>query len=189
MADKLKRHIMIDLETWGLAPDSVILSIGAVAFDPLGTPDQFDRFEVAIDPIDSVREGFKMDPGTVMWWMHPDRALAREALLNMSRADVRSALDWLAAWMDAFDVQGLWGNGATMDNTLLEYHYKKLGMIKAWTYKQDRCYRTLNSLKPWVDYPPIPEGLVEHTALGDATMQALHMMEIAKARPELFGGA
>ena len=64
---------MIDLETLGSTPDSVILSIAAVKFDPFDdyqdrgiTPDQLPTLNILVD-IDSQTDR-RIDESTVAWW-------------------------------------------------------------------------------------------------------------------------
>ena len=60
-------RIMVDLETLGTAPGSVILSIGAVRFDV--EKGLLDEFYVNIDVESSQRLGLTIDGDTVMWWL------------------------------------------------------------------------------------------------------------------------
>ena len=68
---------MIDLETLGSTPDSVILSIAAVKFDPFDdyqdrgiTPDQLPTLNILVD-IDSQTDR-RIDESTVAWWSQQD---------------------------------------------------------------------------------------------------------------------
>lgn len=59
-------HCMLDLETFGTKPGSVIRSIGAVMFDLDGrTGPEFYR---NIDEESCVKAGLTYDPSTVSWW-------------------------------------------------------------------------------------------------------------------------
>src|SRR6516164_9254426 len=79
------KHVMIDLETWGTHPFSMIISIGACVFDPYASmPEEIigDQFEVAIDPTSYQA---RIDPATIMWWIDPEREPARAAWLKMPK--------------------------------------------------------------------------------------------------------
>lgn len=60
-------HVMLDLETLGRGPGCVILSIGAVTFNPFGEGYKHE-FTCNIEPEISKQLGFTVDPDTVAWW-------------------------------------------------------------------------------------------------------------------------
>jgi hypothetical protein len=180
-------HIMLDLKTWGTRPDALIISIGAVEFNPNKVGDFGDRFHVAVDPEDAYRYGLTIDPSTIMGWMSPDFDDARKRLLANERLDLASALEGLSEWMGK-DAQ-VWGNGATFDNVILASAYKAAFMERPWSYKADMCFRTMRKIsriscevdasvliarhdlgKKW-DYIG-SRDFVAHDALDDAVFQA-----------------
>lgn len=172
-------HVMVDLETAGKDPNALILSIGAAKFDPMADS-IIDSFHIAVDlrqmPMNA--HGFTVDPGTVAWWLAPERAEARVALDSVPKVDLASALDGFALWLgDPRNFAGVWGNGATFDNVILLNAFDKLNMERPWTYRQDRCFRTFNNLAKSV---PFADFGVAHSALDDAISQALHMQKIVK---------
>lgn len=171
-------RIMLDLETMGNGSNAAIVSVGAVRFDI--DEGITDTFEIGIDLASSVAQGGVMDASTVMWWLGRNEG-ARQKLLSAPTTDTTSALlafsSW--AWKDAtVIVDEVWGCGATADNVWLSNAYRRAGVIAPWTYKADRCYRTMRELFPFVPKPPFVG--VEHYALDDARNQALHLIEILK---------
>lgn len=166
--------IMVDLETLGVGNDALILSIGAVKFN---ATEIVDGFHVGIDPVSAEFYDRKIDGGTVMWWMQPDRAEARANLLALEKVDMPSALIGFAAWVGP-DSLPLWGNGATFDNIILRSSYEACRMEYPVKFYHDRCYRTLKGLVP--DIELVREG-THHDALADATSQAKHLLAIVAA--------
>lgn len=167
-------HIMIDLETMGTRPDAPIIAIGAVAFDKDGV---HDTFYLNVDLQSAVTTGAKIDPSTVMWWLQQSKEA--RAAFDTKGVELVTALDKLDAW---FDMQvdgcdGVWGNGASFDNTILSESYKRLGFNPPWPFWKDRCYRTVKSMYPEVE---MARGGTHHNALDDARSQALHLIEINK---------
>lgn len=145
-------HVMLDLETLGTRPGSVILSIGAAAFDPNGAGVS-DTFHVAIDQTTAQQSGLRIEADTVLWWMDPARAGAREALLKLPRLSLRIALLEFDKWLGRLappDARTIWGNGANFDNVLLRAAYEACWLTTPWTYRDDRCFRTLKKLAPHV---------------------------------------
>lgn len=68
MGEKKFKHVMIDTETLGRTPGSVVRSVAAVEFDP--KTGETGRQKVwKIDLADSIRYGFKVEASTLKWWM------------------------------------------------------------------------------------------------------------------------
>ena len=170
-------HVMIDLETLGEGNYACIISLGAVKFDPQGDS-ILDRFYVAIEPESCVKRGLRMDADTILWWLHPDRAAARNALLADERHDLQSALAGFSDWFGPGSLP-VWGNGATFDNVILRNAYSVIDLDCPWSFWDDRCFRTLKNLAPAV-FPPV-NPVVAHHALDDAIFQALCTQNIVKA--------
>lgn len=164
-------HIMLDLETFGNGNDAAIVSIGAVKFDER---DILDEFHVGVDAESCARLGLKIDASTVMWWMHPDRADARAALLALETVDLASALVGFSEWAGN-DIAAIWGNGATFDNIILRSAYRACGLEYPVKFRQDQCYRTMKYRAPGVEL--IRQG-THHDALDDARCQAKHLQAI-----------
>jgi exodeoxyribonuclease VIII len=168
---------MIDLETLGTGPDAVIVAIGATKFIP-ATGSIVDTFHVGVDPRSAVALGGKMDADTVMWWLDPEREAPRNALMDMQRIDIASALDGFTSWFGD-DSAPVWGNGATFDNVILRQAFDNAGMDCPWKFYHDRCYRTIKSLMPAIkiDFT----NRQAHLALDDAIAQTEHLCKIVKA--------
>jgi len=169
-------HVMIDLETFGTRSQSVIVSIGAVQFDPHS--DQMgETFHDAIDLKSAIGHGLKMDPSTVLWWLEQTDA-ARWALVTKVKgaSSLASSLDWFRSFLQgvATSVESkdyfVWGNGADFDLALLQQAYEALGQEKPWKYNASRCYRTL--LAEFGRPEDRVAAELAHDALSDAIAQA-----------------
>jgi len=163
-------HVMVDLETLGTAPGSVIISLGAAQFNEGGVISTFYR---RIDAQSCVRAGLTMDASTVEWWMNQS-ADARHVFTQKGDA-LHDALHDFCGWFPKGAC--LWGNGATFDNVLLDSAYRAIKLDKPWPYWGDRCYRTVKALYKHIEADPF-EG-VKHNALDDAVHQARHVVKIA----------
>ena len=163
-------QIMLDLETLGNGPKSAIIAIGAVKFSPAGGG--MHDFYCTIDPEDAVREGLKMDAGTVMWWMQQSEQ-ARKAFTNPGLS-LRSALQAFREWYGSKETP-VWGNGASFDNVILGNAYKAIGESQPWKFWNDRCYRTVKSMYPHIKLKRVG---TYHNALDDAKSQAEHLQAI-----------
>lgn len=165
-----QKHIMLDLETLGSTPGSVILSIGACEFADGKIASEFYR---RIDPESCIRAGLHVDIDTVLWWMKQ----SDDARLELTKVgdEIEYVLDAFRIWVFDEKVCCMWGNGAAFDNVLLAEAYRKCGIELPWKYSNDRCYRTIKSLHPEIE---IERTGTHHNALEDAKSQALHLMRI-----------
>lgn len=162
-------EVMIDLETYGTTPGSVILSIGAVEFSAT----ELGRSFYGILRLSGSYElGFTSDERTVDWWSKQSPQ-ARQVIDMATAPDATHPTDTLkdfAAWFRRVPGDpGIWGFGATFDNVLLRAAYDKVGIKCPWHYRKDRCFRTLAALFD-VDWG-VREG-THHNALDDARYQA-----------------
>ena len=160
---------MLDLETLGNRPGSVIVSVGAARF---GDDSILGTFYEVVDASSCTDIGLRMDTDTVMWWMKQN-SHARKALCAPG-APIKTVLARFSAWCMDADAE-VWGNGADFDCAVMSEAYAAAGMPRPWKYYNSRCYRTLKSLAR--DLKPEKEG-VRHNALDDAITQAKHAMAI-----------
>ena len=168
-------NIMLDLETWGTKPGSVITSIGAVVFNDEAV---LDTFYARVDPQSCTDAGLTIDPATVLWWLRQSDAAREEFIMPNQHIETALAdfFRWCLAGREGDPV--LWGNGATFDNALLRAAYEACGIVPPWGAFSDRCYRTAKSYRP--DIKMVRTG-THHNALDDARSQAEHLIRIHKA--------
>lgn len=162
---------MLDLETLGNKPGSVIVAIGAVKF---GGGEILDSFYERVDAESCEAIGLQMDVSTVLWWMKQSDAARNE--ITQPGGKLSEVLMRFSSWLKDPDVE-VWGNGASFDNVLLSDAYDRARLPRPWKYYNDRCYRTVKSLRPDV---PLPRTGTHHNALDDAKSQALHLMQIQR---------
>lgn len=163
-------NVMIDLETLDTKATAVILSIGAVKFEPTGY-DNSDTFYQTIDIQSCIDCGLTVSADTVSWWL----SQSGEALSVFEDESecLRDALDDFRNWFPAG--AKLWGNGASFDNPILSNAYSAVGIDQPWKFWNDRCYRTIAAMHP----SRRSQQGTYHNALDDAKSQVEHMIEIA----------
>lgn len=175
-------HVMMDLETLDTRPGAVILSIGAVVFDYkndlLGA-----EFHQIINVDSSVKAGCTISESTQKWWSEQSDE-AKKTLNDAKEGkgkDLKDALNGFGHYLDLLGAPPskicLWGNGSDFDNVLLIAAYEKAGMTPPWKFYNNRCYRTLKSLKPGIKL--VREGTY-HNALDDAKTQARHAIQLLR---------
>lgn len=180
----MSMHCMIDLETLDTRPSAVVLSIGAVLFDPnsdfLG-PTYYAKLEIA----DQVERGRTKSAATMEWWAKQSDAAREEAFGMKDKQPTEIVLSSLRQFINHAVVNsglvGVWGNGAAFDNVIVNDLYASFGAARPWPYWMDCCFRTVKSL--WT-----PDGFVKperqgthHNALDDATHQARYLQALVKA--------
>lgn len=180
------RHIMLDLETLGTKPGSVILSIGAVLFDPK-TGELGEEFSACISLISSREAGLTVDPNTEAWWDKQSDD-ARSVLLGAKNPvcpTLTQVLTLFKSWVQEHSIEKqnrlIWGNGASFDVPLLEAAYEAVGLTPPWNYWGSMCFRTMKNL--YRDVVPPPREGTHHNALDDAKHQAQHLILILKEHP------
>ncbi len=170
-------HIVIDLETHGTKVNAPIIAIGAVRFNP-STGQITGEFYQNIDWKSALAvEGVEADPKTITWWQQQDPA-AKENLMQ-NQIDINSALDNFTAWLPEEPI--VWGNGATFDIGILEFHY--WGEEK-WFFKNVRDMRTIEHLgRALLNYSikQHPFFGIRHSALDDSINQATYISMVWKA--------
>lgn len=165
---------MVDLETMGNTPGSVIVSIGACHFNPYGNSDPaagemgISKFYSNITIESCLKAGLHVDGSTILWWLKRDDD-ARKALLHDPQT-----LDQVLVQFNSFlkNINPriiLWSHGATFDAVLLSVAMSKVGVEPNWKYWDVRCTRTIYDAAKY----RLPNySIGHHIALDDAIVQA-----------------
>lgn len=165
---------MLDLETLGNTPGSIIVSIGAVKFtNSTDTVGITDEFYIKINPEDAAKHGLHMDVSCIQWWLKQNEKARLEVASLEGAFPLDLALRQFGVW--AGHVDELWGDGSDFDNVLLACAYRKTDIALPWSFRANRCYRTIKNLNKDIPYEG---GGVAHHALDDARAQAYHLMKI-----------
>ena len=166
---------MIDIETMGVRPNSAVVSIGAVAFEPMN-----------LDTVDSImldnrafyvvlnlgkQKTRHFDPGTIYWWLKQSPEAQKAVLGGEEGVAPYGALMSLNGFIRKHSTKISWCLGATFDHVIVEDLYRDAGLDNPVQYHKQYCMRTLAGVL-LVDRPKIPE-LVGHNALDDAIKQTI----------------
>lgn len=167
----MTKHLMIDLETLAVSPRAVILSLGAVHFDPLGKGilDQI-YFKIDLDDQDILKR--EIDPNTIDWWSKQDPKIMEEAFSLKDRIPLHRAMDMFHKF--AWGCKTFWSHGAGFDLVIIEDVLRQLNRPLPWSFWQLRDTRTLFDLG--ID-PDMPKES-KHDALQDAIRQAIGVQNV-----------
>lgn len=165
-------HCVIDLETLGVLPDTVVLTLGAAKFNPhntAGTTNQL-YFKFSVD--EQLAAGRTIDQDTLDWWCRQPSEVHREAMTDDDRIGVAQGLAQLTKFLVGVD--DIWCQGPVFDIVILENMFRQNQMHIPWQYWQIRDSRTLFK---FLDFDPRREirktsESAHHNALDDAITQA-----------------
>lgn len=171
-------HVMVDLETKGNKPGCMILSIGAVFFDP-ATGKLGDQYYKVVGPDGQKERGLHEDASTMAWWAEQSEEARKvlvehEACATTLEDGLRSFNKFLESADGGLKQVKVWGNGADFDNAILAVAYMAHQQHTPWAFWNNRCFRTLKDIVTI----KMEKKLVAHNALNDAIMQAEHACKI-----------
>jgi len=172
-------HVMVDIETLGTAPGSVVASIGAVAFNPKAGV-LLHEFEVSVSVADAQTCGLTIDASTVLWWMEQETA-ARTSTFG-GRSPLKDALSSLSRFIEgerALSGDGavrVWAHSPLFDVVMLDAAFKATNGVPPWNFREPRDTRTLFDLAG-VDPRSFAKDEIAHNALADARVQARAVIE------------
>lgn len=187
MGEKKFKHVMIDTETLGKTPGSVVRSVAAVEFDP--QTGETGRQKVwKIDLTDSIRYGFKVEASTLKWWMMQSDEARRE-FVEGAETPLEDFLEDFMQFIAATDE----GNDFTLWCLQLDFDVAMLRSMYSWynlnVYRCDEevlpwNFRKVRDVRPYMDALD-SEGLLppkvadRHTPLADclAQISCVHLVE------------
>lgn len=172
-------HVMVDLETMGNNPYSAIVSIGAVEFN-LDTGEIGEKFYQTVSLQSCLDAGLIVNADTIMWWMQQSDDARKE--LSTNCVDLAVALQKFSQFM--FQCEGeycqVWGNSARFDLGILSDAYRKCSLATPWSFRNERCVRTLVSFNPELRKKSTFVG-TQHNALHDCLHQIQYCNTIANS--------
>lgn len=187
MGEKKFKHVMIDTETLGRTPGSVVRSVAAVEFDP--QTGETGRQKVwKIDLADSIRYGFKVEASTLKWWMMQSDEARRE-FVEGAETPLEDFLEDFMQFIAATDE----GNDFTLWCLQLEFDVAMLRSMYSWynlnVYRCDEevlpwNFRKVRDVRPYMgalDSAGLlpPKVADRHTPLADclAQINCVHLVE------------
>jgi hypothetical protein len=138
--------IMIDIETLGTSPTSVISTIGAMKFnrkDRLKPMEEMKSFYRRIDSDSCSSKGMTTDEDTVRWWQNQDEKSRDEIYDPSARVTIEQALQELTDFIGNNNSTFIWAQGPHFDCTILENAYKMCNLTLPWKFWNVRDCRTI----------------------------------------------
>ena len=160
-------HGMIDLETLSVNPEAVILTLGAVKFNPYTDQLPYDPLYFKVDVDAQTALGRHVDENTLNWWATQPQEIVEDALGEGDRIGLDDTIKKLNRW--SVGVEVFWCQGPLFDYAILQNFYKNLNQPVPWNYWQIRDSRTIFNLLP---ADPSERREEKHNALADGDYQA-----------------
>lgn len=163
---------MVDLETLNTEPNSAVISIGAVRFDPVLKAVDDKTFYAVLDLDEQTKAGRTASIQTIIWWMkQSDEA---RAVFLADPSDPLLALQEFNKYISGAEC--FWSQG-TMDWNVLQHLYGQCKMEWPYEYYMHRDFRTILRVAEQLGF--IQEDRDDgHNALADAQYQASTLCEI-----------
>lgn len=165
----MANDIMIDMETLDTSPYCVILTIGAVRFDPKGSG-VVERLELR-PTIEEQTEKYNriINDDTIRWWGEQSPEAIEEAMGDQNRIPFKECMEILYKF--CWNRRAVWSNGASFDVVVAETAWRQLDMRIPWPFYTVRDTRTLYE----VAGVKLKSGgyTTTHKAVEDAERQAI----------------
>ena len=163
---------MLDLETLGTQPGCVILTLGAVKFNPYDTQEPGPGLYIRPDVDEQIARGREVQQDTLEWWTQQTDEVREEALGTEDRIPVEEMYRQLNRFLVGVD--NIWAQGPVFDIAILENLYMQYGWPTPWQFWQISDSRTLFK----VHGDPRKKGALSHNALADCVSQAEAVQKI-----------
>lgn len=168
---RVENDVMIDIESLDITPTCVILTIGAVRFDPYGAG-VVERLELrpTVDE-QSTEYGRTISESTLQWWSGQSADSLEEAMGDWGRAPYKTCMQMLHRFCSGR--RAVWSNGASFDVVVLENAWARLGMQPPWPHYTIRDTRTLYEVAGVSLKDSKYTSKTTHKAIEDAEHQAI----------------
>lgn len=168
--------VMLDIETMGFRPECVVLTIGAIKFDPYNPGmEPHTGFYQRLDVDEQMALGRTVDESTMQWWSQQSESVREEAFADDDRVGLQEFARSLNKYMVGVD--NIWAQGPTFDFVIIENLFRMLDVPVNWQFWQIRDSRTLFQV---AGDPRKADRAEAHNALADCYYQAKGVQEIFK---------
>lgn len=177
----MPKHFMVDIETLSTAVNAVILSVGAVEFDPItGKIEREFYRELRLD----MQHTRNISADTVHWWakqLYENNATNILAKDNANKTPPHTVVFELAEFFKCGGLYGttqpeeyenieVWACDPDFDLAILGDLYRELNLPVPWKYWNTRSVRTIRTLNKIAGIV-VSKPTVTHNALEDCIRQ------------------
>lgn len=168
----MANDVMIDIESLNTTPDCVILTIGAVRFDPKGSGvvEKLELRPTIEDQTEIYNRSINED--TLRWWSTQSPEALEEAMGEHDRTSFSECMETLYKF--CWNRRCVWSNGASFDCVVMEHAWRQTSDKPnpiPWPFWSVRDTRTLYDIAG----VKLKDGghVTSHKAVEDAERQAI----------------
>lgn len=135
-------NLMLDIETLGTDEDAIVISIGAVFFNPR-TGELGGEFYHKLSFQDQIDLGRRPTQGAIEFWLNQSKEA--QAVFSEEGLGTEQALKKFREFVLENSEEGKckpWGNGPSFDITIMETLFKDFRVEFPWRFWNVRCLRT-----------------------------------------------
>lgn len=186
------KHFMVDIETLSTAVNAVVLSVGAVEFDPI-TGEIKRRFYGELDLSEQNQRHISSD--TVQWWFKQsvDNPKSIDLLLkeNKWKNGVEFVLHRFKEFIwgyanfladtrnrnEGYEKIAVWACDPDFDLAILANLYEEYNLPVPWKYSEPKSVRTVRTIAELHNIG-LPRDNASHNALEDCIRQVAEIAEL-----------
>jgi hypothetical protein len=178
----MANHIMIDIESLDTSPYCVILTIGAVRFDPRGDGivEKLELRPTLEDQTEIYNRVINDD--TIRWWSTQNPAALEEAMGDNDREPLKDCMEKLYKF--CWNRQAVWSHGAPFDVVVMETAMRQTLTERPnpipWPFYTVRDTRTLFEIAGVSLKDKKYSTKTTHKAVEDAAHQAMVVQDAYK---------
>lgn len=182
------KHVMIDCETLGLTPGSIVRTVSLVEFEP--TTGKTGRQQTwTINLQDSIKAGFRIEAGSLKWWMMKSEE-ARKAFVATPEEET-SLVSFVGEFVEWFRQYNgkvvLWNLQVDFDTALispyLAYYYMYIMRNDSYELPWNRKLRV--DVRPFMEIYRTQHAEIKtpHTSIDDCMLQIKAVAQLFKKDP------
>ena len=158
---------MLDLETMGVCPSSIILSVGVVIFDDFYKI--IDKKMWVLDKKEQLQLKRTYNENTLTFWKNQPKE-AKEQFNTKEIYSVNRFKEDFYIYIKKFNIDSVWTSAPVLDVGCLHTLYGD-GDYLPWKYNQVRCLRTIRDYMK--EFPKRDGDNIHHDCLDDCEYQIL----------------
>lgn len=175
--------LMLDLETLGTSPESVVLQISAVPFklgEVSSITNLLDGPKFNAFPTIKSQTYAKMDGDTIKWWMVQEEDARTRVFSNPMEESIGDVLKRLTSFVKLNNIEAGFCKGGNFDWPIINFHYKKNQLTNPVRYFAQYCSRTLVKILEKGSSEITDPRLIKHDALHDCIRQIVELQFVMK---------
>ncbi|MDD5150844.1 MAG: 3'-5' exoribonuclease [Flavobacterium sp.] len=185
-------HVNVDIETLGVTPDSVVLSLALIPFtfeEKCTYDDLISRgFYIKFNPIEQIKVGRITDYDTIQWWNRQNdeaKLIIKPSVNDVSVTEGLILLnDFIKSSKYDYKESYSWSRGQDFDFPIIMHLYRQFKIkypLNSWKHRDIRTYIDIlsGSKNGYFEMNDIDHSkIIKHNALSDTAMDIIRMKKL-----------